>query len=984
MASLKPWYKLVTPREDLREGKPLDASEFAVHLEHVRENTAPQVYRDPEQFFERTYLTKNLLGLAAEVVRRLSGEKTETSAVFNMTTQFGGGKTHALTLLYHLAEHGPNSHKWTGVQNILSNAGVGAIPQAQTAVFVGTEFDSISGKGGENGTPLRKTPWGDIAYQLTGNEGFATVAEHEKQMVAPSGEVIRKFLPKDKPCLILMDELMNYISRNRKSGLAAQLYNFIQNLSEEARAHNNMVLAVSVPASEYEMNPEDQGDFERLKKLLDRLGKAVIMSAEAETSEIIRRRLFEWFGLPDEAKKVIAAYSDWVIAHRLQLPNWFPIDNAREEFSATYPFHPMAISVFRRKWETLPRFQRTRGILRLLALWVSHAYQQGYKGAHSDPVIGIGTAPLDDPMFRAAAFEQLGEDKLEAAVTTDIAGRKDSNAVRLDKEAVDTIKNARLHRKVATSVFFESNGGQRRAEATVPEIRLAVAEPELEIGNVETVLEALTESCYYLSVERNRYRFSQQENLNKRFADRRASIQNPKIRERVCTEIQKVFVKEQGVELIFFPEKSNEVPDRPVLTFVVLGVDNCMKEEKKTLGLVESMTREYGTSARTFKSALVWCVADDGAAIRDEARRVLAWEDIQDEAGDLSLDDTQKRELGENVKKTRRDLKECIWRSYKNLMLLGKDNNIKKVDLGLLHSSSANTMAGLLISRLSQDGEVEESPSPNFLVRNWPPAFVEWSTKSARDAFFASPQFPRLLDAGAIKHTIARGVENRIMGYVGKSDKGRYDPFYFDKSLTVDEIEISDEMYIVTAEEAKKHVEPPKLTSITLSPSQVQMDSGKKQAFILKGLDQHGREMPVSGIRWEATGGAIDDKGLFCAGGDEGNFVVAAAVGTVRGMADVAIGRKGKVEPPGGSPARAGKLTWSGEVPPQKWMNFYTRVVSKFAAEKGLKLRVTVEVSPEAGVSPQKTEETRTALRELGLNDDLATSNTSQDGDEKA
>lgn len=291
-------------------------------------------------------------------------------------------------------------------------------------------------------------------------------------------------------------------------------------------------------------------------------------------------------------------------------------------------------------------------------------------------------------------------------------------------------------------------------------------------------------------------------------------------------------------------------------------------------------------------------------------------------------------------------------------------------------------MVGLLVNRLEQDGEVEESPSPNFLVRNWPPAFVEWSTKSARDAFFASPQFPRLLDAGAIKHTIARGVENKIIGYVSKTDKGRYDPFYFDKSLSVDEIEISDEMFIVTGEEAKKHVEPAKLTSITLSPSQVQMESGKRQAFVVKGLDQHGREIPLSGIQWEAKGGVIDATWLFCAGGDEGDFVVAAAVGVVRGIANVTIGRQGNVEPPGGSPTQAGKLTWSGEVPPQKWMNFYTRVVSKFAAEKSLELRVTVTVSPEAGVSLQKAEETRTALRELGLKDDLIADKTSQGDNE--
>src|SRR5262249_51715043 len=152
------------------------------------------------------------------------------------------------------------------------------------------------------------------------------------------------------------------------------------------------------------------------------------------------------------------------------------------------------------------------------ALWVSRAYQEGFRGAHRDPLIGLGTAPLDDPLFRAAMFEQLGEHRLEAAVTTDICGKKDAHTIRLDNEAVDTIKKARLHRKVAATIFFESNGGQVHAEATVPEIRLAVGEPELDIGNVETVLETLSSACYFLSVERNRYRFSLLPNLNKLLA----------------------------------------------------------------------------------------------------------------------------------------------------------------------------------------------------------------------------------------------------------------------------------------------------------------------------------------------------------------------------------------------------------------------------------------------------------------------------------
>src|SRR5262245_35328387 len=95
--ALKPWYKVITAREDLRDGRPLGASEFAVQLDQVRDGRAPSVYQNPSDFFERTYLTTNLGALAVEVIRRLNGVKVETSAVFNMTTQFGGGKTHSLT-----------------------------------------------------------------------------------------------------------------------------------------------------------------------------------------------------------------------------------------------------------------------------------------------------------------------------------------------------------------------------------------------------------------------------------------------------------------------------------------------------------------------------------------------------------------------------------------------------------------------------------------------------------------------------------------------------------------------------------------------------------------------------------------------------------------------------------------------------------------------------------------------------------------------
>ena len=157
----------------------------------------------------------------------------------------------------------------------------------------------------------------------------------------------------------------------------------------------------------------------------------------------------------------------------------------------------------------------------------------------------------------------------------------------------------------------------------MPEIRLAVAEPSLDIGNVETVLESLTEACYYLTVERTRYHFSLKENLNKRFADRRASIQPPKIDERARTEIQRVFSAGSGLERVYFPEQSGQIPDRPVLTLAILGPDISMQDKTKAMQMVESMTRECGGSSRTFKSALLWSIADSAGSIHDEARKGL-------------------------------------------------------------------------------------------------------------------------------------------------------------------------------------------------------------------------------------------------------------------------------------------------------------------------------------------------------------------------
>lgn len=931
---LKPWYDVVKPREDLREGKSQDASEFAVHLDRVRDGTGRADYTDPEQFFAKTFLATNLLDLAAQTVRRLSGETSHTSPVFNLATNFGGGKTHSLTLLFHLVNHGPASHGWLGVQQIREKAMVSTVPKGKVAVFVGTEFDSIAGRG-KGGEPKRFTPWGEIAWQLGGQAAFDLVKEHDAKRQAPGGDVIRQIVPESEPCLILMDELMNYMSRFRRDGLNDQLYDFIMNLSGSMNPRS--VLVVSVPASlDLEMTAADIADYNRLTKMLDRVGKAMTMTAGAETSEIIRRRLFEWdtraLGadgkvlLPDKAKDACHEYARWVVDHAQQLPGSIPAEHARTHFEASYPFHPSVLSVFERKWQAVPKFQQTRGVLRMLALWVSQAYNAAYRKAHPDPLLTLGTAPFADPIFRAAVFEQLGSRALEAAVTTDVAGLKESHALVLDKEASDAVRAERLHQKVATVVFFESNGGTVRGEATVPEIRLAVGHPDLDLGNIETALDALVDKGYYITVEKKNYKFSLKENLNKRFTDKRASVKNPQAEELVKQEIQKTFAAREGTERVFFPEKSLQISDRPVITFVIGDMGHTMQDHDATLAWADKMTRECGTSARTFKSAVVWIMTDNAQPMLDEARKVLAWQAIEDESDELKLDETQRRQLAEQLQKSRRDLKEAVWRSYKTVLLLDKNNTLREVDLGLVHSSS--TSGGPIenvINRLVTDGDFDKGISVRLLLKNWPGAFTEWPTKSVRDALYASPQFPRIVrGVSAIQDTIAKGVSAGEIAYVGKTSDGKYSPFIFGASLLTGEVEISEDVFLIRKETAE-----------AWKAAQVQTQSTSQQPD------------PTVSPPGDGTSSSSPSS------------------------SPVPPTSPSSPQPELSQPELFPHIAWSGDVPAQKWMNFYTKVVSKFAANQGVKLRVTFEASPEGGVSKQKLEETRAAIRELGLDGDV-------------
>ena len=441
----------------------------------------------------------------------------------------------------------------------------------------------------------------------------------------------------------------------------------------------------------------------------------------------------------------------------------------------------------------------------------------------------------------------------------------------------------------------------------------------MDVGNVETALESLGASSYYLLVDGTKYRFSISPNLNKLLADRRANIGDARIEERIRSEIQKVITPTVGVERISFPKKSIDIPDRGVLTFVVLPPEQCMEDQETLVRDIKRWTCEYGTGVRRFKSALVWVAAESPSTLRNDARKLLAWEEVKSESVNLRLDEFQQRQLDENLKKAQRDLKESVWRSYKYLLYLGKDGMVQQVDLGLVTSSAAESLMNHYVYRMRQMGDIENEISPNFLVRNWPPALVEWPTKSVKEVFFASPEFPRLLKPDAIGQTLAKGITDGQFAYVGKPSQGKYDPFLFGVSVSSSDIEITDDMYIIRKETAEAYQQSlliPKTVDLQLPP--VADDSSKEKTC-------DGSVLPLEGTEKE-------------------------------------IRQEPKEE-------LVRHLTWSGDIPHQQWMIFYTKVLTPFIPDNDIKLTVRFEISSENGISEQKIEETEKALREMELSD---------------
>src|SRR5271166_2258973 len=824
---MEPWYKITVPRAEVREGRSFNPDEFAIALEQVAADRGPDDYRDPVKFFSRTCFTRALREHMGMVLRRLSGRTENSAPVMTLVTQFGGGKTHTLTALYHLAKHGEKVKRDPGVAQLLSESGLSEVPTAKVAVFVGNAWDS--GKG-------RETPWIDVARQLAGEDGVAALGASAKTIPPGTGAIADLVRVAGGSVLILCDEVLNYINRYRGED-ADKFHAFIQNMTVAMTGTERSAAVISLPRSQVEMSDYDLQWQEKINKVVRRVAKDLIANDEAEISEVVRKRLFEDIGSERVRNAVAKAYADWCFERRAQLPpEWTAVDTAttdaksreflRERFAACYPFHPATLSVFHRKWQALRQFQQTRGALAMFAQWISFVYKESHTKARNEALITLGSAPLEWPSFRAALLGQLGENRLQGAIDTDIAGQH-SHARALDADTAGPLRD--IHRRVATAILFESSGGQTDKSAHLPELRFALGEPGIETTTIDNAATQMEARGFYIRKKgTDGYQFGFKPTLKKVVNDRRASLDEDEITAESRKTIQREFDRGKTLPIIPFPEDGAAVQDTTRLSLVVLGPEQEWTETGALRNTMCDWTRNRGTSPRLYPGSLLWCIRKQGRDLRNKVETLLAWRRVNRDYLDGTLpgefDRTDSDEITAKLRDAEEAARDEVWATYRYVVLYDakSDSGITVIDLGAGHSSQGETLSGRVITTLKSRALLNESPGAGYLERRWAEPFKKsgaWPVSALRQAFL-NGTLERLLEPDSyLKSKLPEFVMKGDFGYASGAQGDEYSRVWFRELLPQEEISFDSDVYLLLA---KRAVE---LKAGTAKPTEVISDT---------------------------------------------------------------------------------------------------------------------------------------------------------------
>jgi len=676
VAGLKPWREVVTPHRDVASGK-YQQAEFAADLWQVHIGEGSDEYRNPVEFFRRTFLTQGLRDLLSGALLRLSGQGGDP--VIELQTNFGGGKTHSMLALYHMF-CGMKAADLPGLEPVFEKSGVSKIPAAKRVVIVGNKISPGSPSKKPDGTVVR-TLWGELAWQLGGKEGYAMVKEDDERATSP-GDRLRLLFNKYAPCVILIDEWVAYARQLHEAadlpgGRFETHFTFAQTLSEAAKAAKNTLLVVSIPSSESGVvsphgseiaDVEVGGErgrhaLERLKNAIGRVESSWRPASAEEGFEIVRRRLFEPITDPQlfVARDATAkAFMELYRTHQQEFPPECREADYEKRLKAAYPIHPEIFDRLYSDWSTLLKFQRTRGVLRLMAAVIHSLWEKQDR----NPLIMPGSVPIDESRGQSELTRYLPDNWIPV-IEKDVDG-PNSLPLRIDQERHQMFGRYAVCRRVARTIYLGSAPTAKVANRGLEErrVKLGCVLPSESPAIFADALGHLTRLATYLYADGARYWYSTQPTVTKLAEDRAEQMKSDP--DAVADEVKSRILLDSKQRGDFsrvhpFPPTSADVPDDFDARLVILGVEytHIKDQESPAIVAAKAMLENRGGSPRIYKNTLVFLASDKTrlADLDESVRHYLAWNSIVEESEEsdgqeptLNLDAHQRRQA-----KTQRD-----------------------------------------------------------------------------------------------------------------------------------------------------------------------------------------------------------------------------------------------------------------------------------------------------------------------------------------
>jgi predicted AAA+ superfamily ATPase len=658
--NLKPWREVVTPHKDVASGR-YQQAEFAADLWQVHVGEGTDEYKKPVEFFRRTYLTESLKHLLTDAVRRISGQGGDP--VVQLQTNFGGGKTHSMLALYHLFS-GTAPSELVGIDAVLKDAGTNKLPSAKRVVLVGNKISPGNPVKKSDGTIVR-TFWGELAWQLGGKKAFERVRADDEKATSP-GDALRELFNEYGPCLILIDEWVAYARQlHDQSDLPAggfeTQFSFAQVLTESAKLAKNCLLVISLPASDTMGSPHTQADdvevggqrgreaLDRLRNVVGRVEASWRPASAEEGFEIVRRRLFE--PLADQAlfkdRDVVArAFADLYRTQHAEFPPECHDAEYEKRIKAAYPIHPEIFDRLYTDWSTLVKFQRTRGVLRLMAAVIHSLWEKGDK----NPLILPANIPIDDPRVQFELTRYLS-DNWVPIIEKDVDGPS-SLPLRIDGEVPNLGKFAAC-RRVARTIYLGSAPTPAAANRGVEDrrVKLGCVMPGESPAVFGDALRRLAAAATYLYQDGPRYWYSTQPTVTKLSEDRAEQLKRDP--DKVVQELDKRLradLRKMGDfnRVHPMPGTSADVPDDLDARLVVLGIDRAYSKEPDNAAetAARAIFETRGTAPRLYRNTIVFLAADKTRLqdLDEAVRKFLAWDSILDEKEKLDLSPHQVKQ----------------------------------------------------------------------------------------------------------------------------------------------------------------------------------------------------------------------------------------------------------------------------------------------------------------------------------------------------